>query len=70
MINGKNGINLFLVDRSETKSRWWTADLTNVMIFRRLESAQTQANKLRFKNPQVVDWETAKEIVNNQYRID
>ena len=61
---GRNQLTLFLVDRTKTKKQWWTCDLALAMQFYKESAAKIQANKLRFKNPQVVNSNDAKRIEN------
>ena len=38
---------LFLVDRSKTKKKWWTGNLDNIMIFEKESAARFQIRKYR-----------------------
>lgn len=61
MQEGKQGTNLFLVDRSQTKSCWWSAELSSAMIFRKQSAADIQCRKLYYNNPQVIPLSVAHE---------
>lgn len=57
---GRHNLTSFLIDRRVSKSSWWTLELDLAMAFRKKEAAKVQANKLTYKNPEVVDSTTAK----------
>lgn len=59
---GRDNITLFLVDRKKTKKHWWTMDLINAMAFRLRSAAEYSANRLKYKNPCVVDYNEAKKM--------
>ncbi len=54
MTNGRNNMNLFLVNRAKIKSRWWSYDWADAIQFQSKEAAQIQAKKLRYKQPTVI----------------
>ena len=51
---GRNNITLFLIDRKQDKSKWWTSSLHNAMIFMNESVARKQCSKLRYNNPDVI----------------
>ncbi|MDD4972498.1 MAG: hypothetical protein PHT07_23960 [Paludibacter sp.] len=59
---GRGNITLFLVDRHKTKRQWWCTDLSLAMAFDKYSAAQYSADRLRYKHPDVVDFETAREL--------
>lgn len=63
--DGKNDITLFLADRKKTRTQWWTSQLDLAMEFEKEESASVQLKKLRYNNPQVVNYENALEIYHS-----
>lgn len=58
-----NGMNLALIDRSKSKSKWWTSVLENALIFTSKKQAQIQCEKYKFNNPRVVPFDIAKKQV-------
>lgn len=60
--DGEDNMNLFLVDRNKNRSKWWTCDLDDAMIFRKQSAANIQAGKLRFKNPKVIPYAEARKM--------
>ena len=67
---GRNKLTLFLVDRKKTKKQWWTYDLALAMQFYKESAAKIQANKLMYKNPQVVNFDEAKNMESeNNYIV-
>ena len=69
IIRGNNGMTLFLADRSKTKKQWWTYDLILAIAFYKESAAKIQVNKLRFKRPEVVNYNEALEIEKeNDYK--
>lgn len=67
MADGENNKKIFLVDRRVYKSKWWTTNSDLAMKFYSYEAAKTQAEKLRFKNPTVVNQYKAGSISNEQF---
>ncbi len=61
MQEGRQGTYLFLVDRRQTRSCWWSTELTSAMIFRKQSAADTQCRKLHFNHPQVIPLSAAHE---------
>jgi hypothetical protein len=59
---GRGNVTLFLVDRRIFKDRWWVTDRDSAMAFKKYSAAQAQANKLRYKDPQVMGEHEAKEV--------
>jgi hypothetical protein len=68
MIEGKNGIFLFLVDRNKVKEKWWTTNLNQAIQFQKHTAAEIQAKKLNFGNPEVVNYDTALKLVMENER--
>lgn len=60
-----------LVDRSKTKSQWWTyGDPNLLMCFEKESSAQYQADQYEMNNPAVIEFQRAWEEINHQRCID
>jgi hypothetical protein len=57
------GMNLVLVDRTKTKEKWWTSVLENALVFTSKLEASKQCDKLKFNNPRVVPFDSAKNEV-------
>lgn len=58
---------LALVDRTKSKSAWWTSDgLEPVMEYRKLSAAQFCVKRLRKNNPRIVSAETARRLLSQQ----
>ena len=64
MTHGRNNMFLFLVDRSQIKGKWWSYNCNDAMRFHKKSAAEIQANKLRFKTPEVITYQEAKELSN------
>ena len=60
--DGRNGVSLFLIDRSTNKKQWWTTSLYNAIQFTSRLAAEEQCDKLRYKNPRVIDGAEAAEL--------
>ncbi|HEC67137.1 hypothetical protein LCGC14_2654350 [marine sediment metagenome] len=65
---GKRGKTLFLVDRSITKSQWWTETLAWAMVFKKHSAAQFSLRKLHYRSPSIISYETAKRISHDQFK--
>ena len=58
---------LGLVDRSKSKSYWWTSDNPNLLMkFEKKEAALFSCKRLRKNNPVVVNSDIAIRIINEQ----
>ena len=57
------GMNLALIDRSKSQSKWWTSVLDNALVFTSKIQAQNQCEKYKFNNPRVVPFDVAKKEV-------
>lgn len=66
---GRKNMTLFLVNRAKIKDRWWSYDCFDAIKFFNLESAKTQAKKLRFKNPEVISFNTAKVLSSRNEQL-
>ena len=62
---GRNGEVLFLVDRSLTKTQWWTENIDFAIVFRKYSAAKIQLKKLIYGNPDIIDLESAEKIKND-----
>ena len=54
------GMNLVLVDRAKNQDKWWTSVLENALVFTSKLEASKQCDKLKFNNPRVVPFDSAK----------
>ena len=67
---GKNDLTLFLIDRTKSKSKWWTTDLIDAMCFKKESAARYSAARLKYGEIDVVSLEDARKIEDeNDYNI-
>ena len=67
--DGKNGVNLFLIDRNKSKSAWWTPDLYNAIAFNKSSAAEYSAKRLIYRNARVISELEAKELEKDNMHI-
>ncbi len=62
------GINkLALVDRTKNKRLWWTSDNSSIIMnFKKKELAEAVLKRLHHNNPQIVSFQIALNMINNQ----
>lgn len=67
-MGGELGIKtLALVDRSKTKSTWWTSDdVFLILKYRHRGAAEYAANRLKRNNARVVPYEQACQLIADQ----
>jgi hypothetical protein len=59
---GRNKETLFLVNRNLTKTFWWSSDISVAMVFNKESAAQYSADRLKYRQPEVIDHEEAMNI--------
>lgn len=60
---------LGLVDRSKSKSLWWTSDAPNLLlIYQKRDAADFAAKRLRQNRPRVVAADEARRLLSSQSR--
>lgn len=54
---------LVMVDKNKSKDKWWTSIMENALVFTSKKTADDTCQKLKFNNPRVVPFDTAKNEV-------
>jgi len=68
--SGRNGETLFLVDRKKIKDRWWSTNLMDAIQFNKESAANYSANRLKYGNPEVLNWHEAVKADNDNTHIE
>jgi hypothetical protein len=63
-------VTLFLIDRSKTKSSWWSTELdNNVLYMRNIKAARRICNKLKHNSPRVITVKEARKLAEKNANI-
>jgi len=57
---------IFLADRGKTKSKWWTLETLEAIIYKKKSAAEFALSRLHYNNPSIITYKQALQIEQEQ----